>query len=207
MMKINNLTFSYENKKIFDNFSLEIPESGVTALTGPSGCGKTTLLRLIAGLENPGGSSDEKGEYRPVLVREDGSMILPERTAFLFQEDRLIPGIGAARQLTVAVPGCDAARCLEAVGLEKDADTPPEKMSGGMKRRLALARCLAYAQDKELVLLDEPFTGIDADRIASIAKMIKDLKIPVIITGHTEETLAVADRVLSIVRENTGRVI
>ena len=197
-MRIEKLSFSYENKKIFDNFSLEIPDDGITALSGPSGCGKTTLLRLIAGLERPERPDSTETGHFSVLTGKDGSELTPDRISYLFQEDRLLPGLGAKKQLTVAVPGCDAHAWLELVGLEEDADTVPEKMSGGMKRRLALARCLAYAQDKDLVLLDEPFTGVDPGRIAALSKLIKELKMPVLITGHTGETLKIADRVINI---------
>lgn len=210
-MKIENLTFSYGERLIFDNFSIEIPDEGITALSGPSGCGKTTLLRLIAGLEKPDDTSkaadisDKKPEntgeasgssekrHGGVLVK-NGSAMTPDIIAFMFQEDRLLPGISAKKQLEIAVPGCDASKWLKAVYLENEENTVPEELSGGMKRRLALARCLAYAQDKELILMDEPFTGVDPDRIAGICETIRNMKKTVIVTGHTEETLKLADR-------------
>ena len=183
-MRIDDLTFSYGDKKIFDDFSLEIPDNGITALSGPSGCGKTTLLRLIAGIEKPGSG---------VINAPD-----PEKIAFLFQEDRLLPGISAIRQLEIAVPGCDARKWLKSVELEGEEKTVPEELSGGMKRRLSLARCLAYAEDKELILLDEPFAGIDAARIGKLTELIKGMRIPVIVTSHTKEAMEMADRVVEL---------
>ncbi|MCR5321905.1 MAG: ATP-binding cassette domain-containing protein [Lachnospiraceae bacterium] len=200
-MRIENLTFSYGDKLIFDNFSLEIPDEGITALSGPSGCGKTTLMRLIAGLERPDmnrldGLEMTNDPQSPGIVNKNGSLLPTSKIAMMFQEDRLVPGIAAKKQLEIAVPGCDAEGWLKAVGLENESNTVPEKLSGGMKRRLSLARCLAFAQDKELILLDEPFTGVDPDRIAGISETIRKMRMPIIVTGHTEETLKLADRVI-----------
>ncbi|MBO4414388.1 MAG: ATP-binding cassette domain-containing protein, partial [Lachnospiraceae bacterium] len=130
------------------------------------------------------------------IVKKNGRQLPLNLISVMFQEDRLLPGISAKKQLEIAVPGCDAKKWLKAVELENESDTVPEKLSGGMKRRLALARCLAYAEDKELILLDEPFTGIDPGRIASISEVIRKMKKTVIVTGHTEETLKLADNIV-----------
>jgi len=183
-MNIRDISFAYGDKVIFRDFSLEIPDTGITALSGASGSGKTTLLRLIAGLETP----------------DKGTITAPsrERIAVMFQEDRLLPGIPARKQLSIAIPDCDPDYWLERVGLKGEEDTVPEELSGGMKRRIALARCLAYAKNRELILLDEPFTGIDPDRIRHLTELIRNMDIPVIVTAHTEETLKLADRVIGI---------
>ena len=184
-MKLTSLSFAYGDKPVFDNLRLMLPDRGVTALTGPSGCGKTTLLRLIAGLETPlSGSIDVPP---------------PEQIALLFQEDRLIPGLSARKQIELVRPhGKDAAFWLEAVGLADAADAAPEALSGGMRRRLSLARCLAYGQDKRLLLLDEPFTGVDAERIRALAELIRSMGIPVLFTAHDSESLGMADTILSL---------
>ena len=184
-MNVSKLTFSYGGKRVFDALSLSIPDKGVTALSGPSGCGKTTLLRLVAGLEKP----------------QSGSIDCPppHEIALLFQEDRLIPHLPARRQIELVRPnGKGALHWLSAVGLGEEADAAPESLSGGMRRRLALARCLAYGQDKRLLLLDEPFTGVDPDRIRSLAALIRSMDLPVIFTAHDAESLQMADRILTL---------
>ena len=86
MIRLENVTLSFSDKRVLENFSLTLPETGVTVLSGPSGCGKTTLLRVLAGLETP----------------QSGRVvgISPWETAFLFQEDRLLPGRTVLEQLT-----------------------------------------------------------------------------------------------------------
>lgn len=179
-MKLNDLCFSYPGKPVIDHLSLSLPDQGVTALVGPSGCGKTTLLRLMARLEQPqSGTVEGPG---------------PDQIAMLFQEDRLLPGLSARAQIDLIRPqGLDSLHWLRAVGLEGEAEQDPASFSGGMRRRLALARCLAYGQDKSLLLLDEPFTGVDAERIQSLIALIRGMKIPVIFTAHDAESLQMAD--------------
>ncbi|MCR5686146.1 MAG: ATP-binding cassette domain-containing protein [Lachnospiraceae bacterium] len=183
-VKISGLSFSYGEKKIFDSLDLVIPAEGITAVSGASGCGKTTLLRMIAGLEKA----------------DCGQIEAPpsEEIAFMFQEDRLLPGVTAAKQLKIAVPDCDASRWLETVGLKGEEKTLPDKLSGGMRRRLALARTLCFSKGKKLVILDEPFAGVDPARIRELMPLIRKLDIPVIMSAHTEEALALADRVLEL---------
>lgn len=184
-MRLELVFFSYGGKTILDGFTLELPDSGVTALSGPSGCGKTTLLRLLAGLLTP-----QRGR-----VEAPG----PERTAILFQEDRLLPGFSAAAQLRAVLPrGAGFREALEAVGLAAEADTPVEALSGGMKRRVALARTLAYARDKSLLLLDEPFTGVDADNARRVMARLRALRIPILLSAHDAESLALADSVIRL---------
>ena len=183
-MKLENVTFAYGEKVILQSFTLELPDAGVTALSGPSGCGKTTLLRLLAGLETPrAGRVDTPGLAR---------------TVFLFQEDRLLPRFTAAGQLRAVLPrGADPLPALAAVGLEREADTPVEALSGGMRRRVALARALAAAPGKRLLLLDEPFTGVDADNAKKIMSRFRALGIPILLTAHDAESLALTDTVLA----------
>ncbi len=184
-MIFRDSSFSYGEKKILDRFTLELPDRGITALSGPSGCGKTTLLRLLAGLEK----------------LESGSLEAPapERCGLLFQENRLLPGLTAAQQLRPVLPrGASPLPYLRAVGLEEEADSLPAALSGGMQRRLALARLLAYGEDKALLLLDEPFTGVDPSRGARIMEWIREKGQPVILTAHDLESLGLADRVISL---------
>lgn len=181
-MKLTDVCFSYGDKVILNRFTLVLPDRGITALAGPSGCGKTTLLRLIAGLETP----------------QSGSIVAPplSNISILFQENRLFPGFSASRQIEAVLPKEQSSLpWLRAVGLEGEEDTLPENLSGGMQRRLSLARCLAYGQDKELILLDEPFSGVDPDRIHALVALLRHMNIPVIFTAHDKESLSLADTV------------
>jgi ABC-type nitrate/sulfonate/bicarbonate transport system ATPase subunit len=171
---------------VFANFSLELPDSGVTALAGASGCGKTTLLRLLAGLEKP-----DSGEIcgQPA----------PQDIAFMFQENRLLPGLTAVKQVQLVLPpGENALAWLEKVGLGDDADRLPGELSGGMQRRVALARALAFSEKKKLLLLDEPFVGIDPVRVRELMVHIRAVGVPVILTTHDSMVLGLADRVTEV---------
>ncbi len=185
MIRLDNITFSYNDKPVFNDYTLILPDSGITAVTGESGCGKTTLLRLIAGLEKP-----QKGTLEVPISKE---------IAIMFQENRLLPALDCTEQITAVLPeNTDVRKYLEAVELGTEAHTFPEKMSGGMQRRVALARCLAYAGilDKKLLLLDEPFTGIDPPRVQRIISFIRSMRIPVIFTAHDREAQALADEII-----------
>ena len=148
MIGLRDITVRFGDKLVLDRFSLDIPAQGLTALSGPSGCGKTTLLRVMAGLTAPGGGAV--------------SGIDPGRTAFLFQEDRLLPWRTASQHIADVLPRPrrgEAARWLAFAELEGEGGAYPAALSGGMARRLALARCAALGG--ELLLLDEPIAGVD----------------------------------------------
>lgn len=184
-MILSQLCFVYGEKVILDRFSLTLPDTGITALAGASGCGKTTLLRLLGGLERPQAGTLEVPP--------------PEETAFLFQEDRLLPGLTAAAQIAAVLPqGESPLPWLEAVGLEDAADVRPEELSGGMRRRVALARCAAYGRDKRLLLLDEPFSGIDPERCRALMAWIRTLGVSVVYSAHDALSLSLADRVIRL---------
>ena len=184
-MRFENVSFAYGDKQIMVDFSLELPDAGLCALNGPSGCGKTTLLRLAAGLERP----------------DAGTVIAPgpRETAFFFQEDRLLPRLSAAEQLRAVLPkGTDPLPWLALVGLEGEADRPMTALSGGMRRRVALARCLAYGAGKKYLMMDEPFTGVDPETAARIMEGIRAMDVPVLFSAHDAESLALADTVIRL---------
>lgn len=183
-MRVEHLTVSYEEKRVLDRFSLEIPQ-GVTVLSGPSGCGKTTLLRTIAGLERP-----ESG-------RVEG--ITPAQTAILFQEDRLFPWRTVEQHLTDVLPRSrwdEVPRWIALAELEGEEHSRPAALSGGMRRRLALVRCLALGG--ALYLLDEPFTGIDPERTKRLMAFLKELSVPVLLSSHESQVLSLADQVIRV---------
>ena len=185
MITVRDLTLRYGDKPVLDRFSLEIPDRGLTALSGPSGCGKTTLLRVLAGLEPP-----ESGTV-------DG--VDPSRTAFLFQEDRLLPWRTAGRHITDVLPRSrrgELADWLAFAELSGEEAAYPGALSGGMARRLALARCAALGGD--LLLLDEPFAGVDPQRAARIMERLRALGVPAVLSSHQAPVLAACDRVIEL---------
>ena len=183
-MRVEHLTVSYGEKRVLDGFSLEIPQ-GVTVLSGPSGCGKTTLLRTIAGLERP-----ESG-------RVEG--ITPAETAILFQEDRLFPWRTVEQHLTDVLPRSrwnEVPRRIALAELAGEEHSRPAALSGGMRRRLALVRCLALGG--ALYLLDEPFTGIDPERTQRLMAFLKELSVPVLLSSHESQVLSLAHQVIGV---------
>ena len=170
-MKFNNVSVSYGDKNVLSSFSAEF--DGLTCIFGPSGCGKTTLLRTAAGLIKP-----QSGTIEGV----------PEKISFMFQEDRLFPWMSVLENVAVVMPSDKkhtAIEFLRKVELENEADSLPDSLSGGMKRRVALARALAY--DGDMLILDEPFKGLDYALIERLVPLIKELDIPVIVSTHSPE--------------------
>lgn len=183
MIELRDLCLSYGDKRVLEHFSLSLPSDGLTALTGPSGCGKTTLLRVLGGLEKPDSGAVEGLD--------------PAGTAFLFQENRLLPWRTARQHITDVLPRerrGEAERWLALAGLEAEGGAYPAQLSGGMARRLALARCAAL--DAGCLLLDEPFTGVDLDRRGRMLERLRDLGRPAILVSHETDVLAACDRVL-----------
>lgn len=148
-INIEHLAFSYGEKSIFTDFSLRIPAGEITCLMGASGCGKTTFLRLLTGELLP-----ERGKIPGNSKRSIG---------MVFQENRLCEDFTAIGNLRLVTgkhfPKEEIKKHLKAVGLEDFADKKAAEFSGGMKRRLAIIR--AMLSDSEILILDEPFQGLD----------------------------------------------
>ncbi len=183
MISVRNITVRFEEKQVLDRFSLEVPEEGITALSGPSGCGKTTLLRVLAGLQ-------------PV---EAGTVTTPPEPVILFQENRLLPWRTVGQHITDVLPRDrrgEVSRWLALAELEGEERNYPAALSGGMGRRLALARTLACGGG--LILLDEPFAGVDAPRAARILARVRSLGLPVVLSSHERETVELCDRVIHL---------
>jgi ABC-type nitrate/sulfonate/bicarbonate transport system ATPase subunit len=183
--QVRELSLSFGEKKVLDGFSLALPDRGITVLSGPSGCGKTTLLRVLAGLQRPDSGAVEGLEAK--------------QAALLFQENRLLPWRRAWAQVADVLPRRrrgEWRRWLALVELEEEGDAWPEQLSGGMQRRLALARALAL--DTPWKLLDEPFAGVDQARAERILARIRELGGGVILSSHEAYILPLADQVIPL---------
>ncbi|NLA87688.1 MAG: ABC transporter ATP-binding protein [Clostridiales bacterium] len=179
MITIESLRFAYGGKQIFDGLNLSL--GPITCVTGPSGCGKTTLLRLVAGLLKP-----QSGTIGGV----------PERVSMVFQEDRLLPWRTALENVSAVLPPAEAhqaADWLRLVELSGLRNSYPDSMSGGQKRRVALARALAYSGELPegggLLILDEPFKGVDPELTDRMAALILSRNIPIIAALHAPEEI------------------
>lgn len=160
--------------------SLQVPRGGTVGLMGPSGCGKTTLLRLIAGLEKPDSGA---------LTTAPGLKI-----GFVFQEDRLLPAKTVRENLRFVMKKPDEGLIddlLLKMRLSDAADKTPDELSGGMRRRAAIAR--AFVSGADIILMDEPFNGLDAALIREIAGLIREISalrgITVLAVSHKREEL------------------
>lgn len=185
MIRLDHACFAYGEKQVLDDLSLTIPKQGIAVICGPSGTGKTTLLRILAGLER--------------LDSGTVSGISPKETAFLFQEDRLLPWRTVRQHITDVMPRKaqgSAEEFLKIVELEQEAAAYPAALSGGMCRRLALARCLSLGGS--LLLLDEPFTGIDPERTRRILQRLRQRNVPTILVSHEDNAKQYADRVIDL---------
>ena len=188
--------------KAVDEASLDVPDGTLLALLGPSGCGKTTILRLIAGLDIPDAGTIT---IRGVEVQSERVSVPPERrrVGMVFQDYALFPHLDVRQNVGFGLPRGPAGdgraeRALEQVGLAALAQRMPHELSGGQQQRVALARALA--PDPRLVLLDEPFSNLDATLRVELREEIRDVlrraaATAVFVTHDQEEALSLADEV------------
>ena len=184
-LELTKLSKSFGAANILSDFSLRFPPSGTVALMGPSGCGKTTLLRLLLGLEQA-----DSGEI----------CNLPTKISMVFQEDRLLPEVSALGNL-LAVFGKQQAplaqSLLAAAGLSDAAHLLPRALSGGMRRRLSLIRALGFGGD--LLLLDEPFAGLDDETRRAIYPLLEvpcnKAALTILITHDLDEAERLCDEI------------
>lgn len=207
-VQIDELTFRRSSRKIFDNISLTIPRGRIIAILGPSGTGKTTLLRLIGGQLRPdSGRILVDGKNIPSLKRDElfeirKSMGMLFQSGALFTDLSVFENVAFPLRVHTDLPE-DMIRDLvliklEAVGLRGALDLAPVELSGGMARRVALARAMAL--DPRLIMYDEPFAGLDPIALGVIVKLIKTLNdvfgmTSIIVSHDIHETTSIADYV------------
>jgi phospholipid/cholesterol/gamma-HCH transport system ATP-binding protein len=206
LIQIRDLHFAHRQRVIFDGVNINIRRGGITAIMGPSGTGKTTLLRLIGGQLKPSqGSIQVDGQNVPSL-RRAALYRLRQRMGMLFQNGALLTDMSVYDN--IAYPLREHTRLseslirtlvlmkLEAVGLRGARRLMPSELSGGMARRVALARAIAL--DPMMVMYDEPFTGQDPISLGVLVRLIRTLNdalglTSIIVSHDIKETCAIAD--------------
>jgi iron(III) transport system ATP-binding protein len=203
-LTVTALTKAFGATHVLTGVDLHVPTGSFTALLGPSGCGKTTLLRLIAGFEDPDAGTIALGDR---LVAGAGRGVPARRRGigFVPQEGGLFPHLTVAQNVTFGLPrrqrrdGGRVRDLLQLVGLDTDlAGRAPHQLSGGQQQRVALARALA--PEPSLVLLDEPFSSLDASlreetRLAVSTALTATGATAVLVTHDQAEALSMADQV------------
>lgn len=199
-MKIVGLGFAYGDKQVFEDFCLDVAMGQVTSLMGSSGCGKTTLLNCISG------QLQYKGD---ILYGQNGDKSLSDiKISYIFQQPRLIPSLTVEENIKFVLSGRDKSKIKEKTDemiqklcLEDCRNSYPSHISGGQASRASIARALAI--DSDILLMDEPFKGLDIKLKNYILNLIKPLifeKTVIFVTHDVEEALAMADRVLVLSR-------
>lgn len=208
LVRIENLTFYRNNRAIFKDVSLNITRGKITAIMGPSGAGKTTILKLISGLLYPDAGKVFYDDQNIHELKRKKLFKLRENMSMLFQSGALFSDLNVFDN--VAYPLREHSNLpefliadivlfkLQAVGLRGAVELYPDELSGGMARRVALARAIAL--DPDFIMYDEPFTGQDPITKGVLVKLIKQLndalKITSVLVSHdVPETLSISDYV------------
>ncbi|MBV8467321.1 MAG: ABC transporter ATP-binding protein [Burkholderiales bacterium] len=217
LVEVDNVTFAYDARTILKGISLSIPRGKVVAIMGGSGCGKTTLLRLIGGQIKP-----SRGEVRVAgkVVNEldsDALYLLRRKMGMLFQFGALFTDMSVYENVAFQMrEHTDLPESmirdlvlmkLNAVGLRGAARLMPSELSGGMARRVALARAIAL--DPMLMMYDEPFAGLDPISLGVIGQLIRQLNdalgaTSILVTHDVMESLAIVDYVYFV---SEGKIV
>ncbi len=209
MLEVRNLTKTYGGETAVERLSFAADDGEFVTLLGPSGCGKTTVLKTVAGLVEP-------DEGRVILRGEDVTAKKPEErnVGVVFQSPSLFPRMTVRGNVEYALkPHVDDAEerrrradeVLELVGVSQKAQARPDELSGGEARRVELARALSYEPD--VMLLDEPLTGLDRALRRELRDEIKRIQVEtgvtmLFVTHDQEEAISVSDRIVVL---NGGR--
>jgi phospholipid/cholesterol/gamma-HCH transport system ATP-binding protein len=217
MVKVRDLSFSHDGRNIFNAVDLSVQRGKITAIMGPSGSGKTTLLRLIGGLLTPNQGNIFVDEQNVHQLSKKNLYKIRRGMGLLFQNSALFTHLSVFENVAFPLRQHTSLNDtmlrdvvlmkLEAVGLRGAAHLMPAELSGGMARRVALARAIAL--DPALMMYDEPFTGQDPISMGVLVRLIKRLnqllQITTIIVSHDViETCSIADYLYIVAN---GRVI
>lgn len=217
LVRVRGLSYARGSRVIFDDVNLDIMRGSVTAIMGPSGTGKTTLLKLITGQLKPDSGTVEVDGQSVHRLNQSALFRLRKRMGMLFQSGALLTDISVfdnvaypLREHTDLGPSMLRKLVLlklEAVGLRGARDLMPSELSGGMARRVALARAIAL--DPMMILYDEPFTGQDPISLGMLVSLIRQLNdasrlTSVLVSHDVRETASIADFVYVI---SNGKVV
>lgn len=208
LVQIEDLQFTYDERPVLRGINMHIPKGRVVAVMGGSGCGKTTLMRLIGGQLRPQSGQLRVGPYEVPTLGQDELYALRRRTGMLFQFGALFTDMSVfdnvafpMREHTDLPPEIIhdlVLMKLNAVGLRGAAYLMPSELSGGMARRVALARTIAL--DPMLIMYDEPFAGLDPISLGVVGQLIRHLNdalgaTSIIVTHDVFECLKIVDHV------------
>ena len=196
MLELKNVEYEILRDKVVRNFNLKVEKGEVVTLFGPSGCGKTTILRLISGLNEP-----RKGEIFNKF----------KKTTYFFQENRLLTWKNALENVLLVMDKADQNSVLKLfskVGLsQKDALKYPNELSGGMRQRVAFVRAIVTKPD--LLLMDEPFSGLDYDMkeilIDIVSQRVSEGMSIILVTHDRMEAVKMSNRIYFLA--NKGAII
>lgn len=211
-LEVQNITVGYGNVRVIENLSFSLKDGTIGCLLGPSGCGKTTVLRTIAGFEK---TTQGHVSIAGTIVSSPRKNLAPEKRqiGMVFQEFALFPHLNAADNIRFGIKGWTAkqqqtrvSELLAMIGMPTSAKAYPHQLSGGQQQRIALAR--AMAPKPSILLLDEPFSSMDAELREQLARevrhILKQEKVTTILVTHDQnEAFAMADEISVM---NEGRI-
>ncbi len=184
MIELKNISLSFREKVILKDVSFRIEDTLTTVIVGPSGAGKSSILKIIAGLWKPDSGEIFFNGINVYHMSESEYQTMRKKIGIVFQSNALFDSLSVTenilyflperKSLTVSELNEKAERLLNFVNMDGTGDLYPEELSGGMKKRIAIARALAFNPD--LILFDEPTTGLDPLNSASIIELIEKLK-------------------------------
>ena len=209
LIEFKNISLSYGERSVFDNLSISIPKGKIIAILGPSGCGKTSFLRLISRLITPDSGQLLFNQINICDVSEKKMQFIRKKMGFMFQSNALFTDLNVFENIAYpirvhsnlpeALVRTVTLMKLQMVGLRGAALKMPQELSGGMARRVALARSLAL--DPCLMLYDEPFTGQDPIGMKVLLNLVKHFNdylgmTSIIVSHDVEEVCQIADEII-----------
>lgn len=217
MIKLVNVSMAYRNKQVLENINLEIPQGEIMVIIGPSGSGKSTILRLMIGLARPTGGEVWINGREISRLSEEELNVIRRKMGMVFQYSALFDSMTVGENVAFGLRQHTALteeeiarvvrRRLKMVGLVGQENVMPSELSGGMKKRVSLARAIAV--NPQIVLYDEPTAGLDPIMSTTIDRLIISTRrvlgvTSVVVTHHMSSAFNIADRVAMIYE---GRII